>query len=158
VDRRPRQPSQDGGLFPPEPTRTKLATLNNMVRHSNEMYGYKGLSASPQKQPNDKYDQQQAADPASDRRSAVVIASAAAKKKQQNQDDQDEVHRFSSFNGLLLFAFFMSRGYHLYASPIERATLGSRAMAIQNRSMVSTTASKASAVSGFVIYPFAWLS
>lgn len=29
-----------GGPFPPEPTRTKLATLNNMVRHSNEMYGY----------------------------------------------------------------------------------------------------------------------
>lgn len=29
-----------GGPFPPEPARTKLATLNNMVRHSNEMYGY----------------------------------------------------------------------------------------------------------------------
>ena len=29
-----------GGPFPPEKTRTKLATLNNMVRHSNEMYGY----------------------------------------------------------------------------------------------------------------------
>jgi DinB superfamily len=29
-----------GGPFPPEPMRTKLATLNNMVRHSNEMYGY----------------------------------------------------------------------------------------------------------------------
>src|SRR5271154_5643067 len=29
-----------GGPFPPEPTRTKLGTLNNMVRHSNEMYGY----------------------------------------------------------------------------------------------------------------------
>lgn len=29
-----------GGPFPPEPTRTKLATLNNMVRHSNEVYGY----------------------------------------------------------------------------------------------------------------------
>lgn len=29
-----------GGPFPPEPTRSKLATLNNMVRHSNEMYGY----------------------------------------------------------------------------------------------------------------------
>jgi DinB superfamily len=29
-----------GGPFPPEPTRTKLATLNNLVRHSNEMYGY----------------------------------------------------------------------------------------------------------------------
>ena len=32
--------SHFGGPFPPEPTRTKLATLNNMVRHSNEMYGY----------------------------------------------------------------------------------------------------------------------
>ncbi len=32
--------SRLGGPFPPEPTRTKLATLNNMVRHSNEMYGY----------------------------------------------------------------------------------------------------------------------
>jgi hypothetical protein len=29
-----------GGPFPPEATRTKLATLYNMVRHSNEMYGY----------------------------------------------------------------------------------------------------------------------
>jgi hypothetical protein len=29
-----------GGPFPPAPTRTKLATLNNMVRHSNEVYGY----------------------------------------------------------------------------------------------------------------------
>ncbi|HTR39595.1 MAG TPA: DinB family protein [Bryobacteraceae bacterium] len=29
-----------GGPIPPEPTRTKLATLNNMVRHSNEVYGY----------------------------------------------------------------------------------------------------------------------
>jgi len=29
-----------GGPFPPELTRTKLATLNNMVRHSNEVYGY----------------------------------------------------------------------------------------------------------------------
>jgi hypothetical protein len=29
-----------GGPFPPQPTRTKLATLNNMVRHSNEVYGY----------------------------------------------------------------------------------------------------------------------
>lgn len=29
-----------GGPFPPEPARTKLATLNNMVRHSNEVYGY----------------------------------------------------------------------------------------------------------------------
>lgn len=29
-----------GGPFPPEPTRTKLATLNNVVRHSNEVYGY----------------------------------------------------------------------------------------------------------------------
>jgi hypothetical protein len=32
--------SRLGGPFPPEPTRTKLATLYNMVRHSNEMYGY----------------------------------------------------------------------------------------------------------------------
>jgi len=32
--------SRLGGPFPPEPMRTKLATLNNMVRHSNEMYGY----------------------------------------------------------------------------------------------------------------------
>ena len=32
--------SRIGGPFPPEPMRTKLATLNNMVRHSNEMYGY----------------------------------------------------------------------------------------------------------------------
>ena len=32
--------SRLGGPFPPEQTRTKLATLNNMVRHSNEMYGY----------------------------------------------------------------------------------------------------------------------
>lgn len=29
-----------GGPFPPEPTRTKLATLYNLIRHSNEMYGY----------------------------------------------------------------------------------------------------------------------
>lgn len=29
-----------GGPFPPAPERTKLATLNNMVRHSNEVYGY----------------------------------------------------------------------------------------------------------------------
>ncbi|HEX5229267.1 MAG TPA: DinB family protein [Bryobacteraceae bacterium] len=29
-----------GGPFPPDATRTKLATLNNMVRHSNEVYGY----------------------------------------------------------------------------------------------------------------------
>jgi len=29
-----------GGPFPAAPTRTKLATLNNMVRHSNEVYGY----------------------------------------------------------------------------------------------------------------------
>ena len=29
-----------GGPFPPELTRTKLATLNNMVRQSNEVYGY----------------------------------------------------------------------------------------------------------------------
>lgn len=32
--------SRLGGPFPPELTRTRLATLNNMVRHSNEMYGY----------------------------------------------------------------------------------------------------------------------
>ena len=32
--------SRFGGPFPPAPMRTKLATLNNMVRHSNEMYGY----------------------------------------------------------------------------------------------------------------------
>ena len=32
--------SRLGGPFPPELTRTKLATLNNVVRHSNEMYGY----------------------------------------------------------------------------------------------------------------------
>jgi hypothetical protein len=32
--------SRLGGPFPPEATRTKLATLYNMVRHSNEVYGY----------------------------------------------------------------------------------------------------------------------
>jgi hypothetical protein len=32
--------SRLGGPFPPEATRTKLSTLYNMVRHSNEMYGY----------------------------------------------------------------------------------------------------------------------
>ena len=32
--------SRLGGPFPPEPTRTKLSTLWNMTRHSNEMYGY----------------------------------------------------------------------------------------------------------------------
>lgn len=32
--------SRLGGPFPPEATRTKLATLNNLVRHSNEVYGY----------------------------------------------------------------------------------------------------------------------
>jgi len=32
--------SRLGGPFPPEPTRSKLATLYNLVRHSNEMYGY----------------------------------------------------------------------------------------------------------------------
>jgi hypothetical protein len=32
--------SRLGGPFPPESTRTKLSTLYNMVRHSNEMYGY----------------------------------------------------------------------------------------------------------------------
>jgi hypothetical protein len=29
-----------GGPFPPVPTRSRLATLYNLVRHSNEMYGY----------------------------------------------------------------------------------------------------------------------
>lgn len=32
--------SRLGGPFPPEPTRSRLGTLNNLVRHSNEMYGY----------------------------------------------------------------------------------------------------------------------
>ena len=32
--------SRLGGPFPPEPMRTKLSTLYNMVRHSNEVYGY----------------------------------------------------------------------------------------------------------------------
>jgi hypothetical protein len=32
--------SRLGGPFPPETTRTKLSTLYNMIRHSNEMYGY----------------------------------------------------------------------------------------------------------------------
>ena len=32
--------SRLGGPFPPTPTRSILATLNNLVRHSNEMYGY----------------------------------------------------------------------------------------------------------------------
>jgi len=32
--------SRLGGPFPPEATRTKLSTLYNMIRHSNEMYGY----------------------------------------------------------------------------------------------------------------------
>ena len=32
--------SQLGGPFPPNPMRSKLATLYNLVRHSNEMYGY----------------------------------------------------------------------------------------------------------------------
>ena len=32
--------SRLGGPFPPEATRSKLATLYNMIRHSNEMYGY----------------------------------------------------------------------------------------------------------------------
>jgi hypothetical protein len=32
--------SRLGGPFPPAPTRSRLATLNNLVRHSNEMYGY----------------------------------------------------------------------------------------------------------------------
>lgn len=29
-----------GGPFPPDPNRSRLATLYNLVRHSNEMYGY----------------------------------------------------------------------------------------------------------------------
>ena len=32
--------SRLGGPFPPEPTRSRLSTLTNMIRHSNEMYGY----------------------------------------------------------------------------------------------------------------------
>jgi hypothetical protein len=32
--------SRFGGPFPPTPTRSRLATLYNLVRHSNEMYGY----------------------------------------------------------------------------------------------------------------------
>lgn len=32
--------SRLGGPFPPDPTRSKLATLYNLIRHSNEMYGY----------------------------------------------------------------------------------------------------------------------
>jgi DinB superfamily len=32
--------SRLGGPFPPDPARTKLSTLYNMIRHSNEMYGY----------------------------------------------------------------------------------------------------------------------
>jgi hypothetical protein len=32
--------SRLGGPFPPTATRSRLATLNNLVRHSNEMYGY----------------------------------------------------------------------------------------------------------------------
>ncbi len=32
--------SRLGGPFPPDPMRTRLATLYNLVRHSNEMYGY----------------------------------------------------------------------------------------------------------------------
>ena len=32
--------SRLGGPFPPEPTRSRLATLYNLVRHSNEMYSY----------------------------------------------------------------------------------------------------------------------
>jgi hypothetical protein len=32
--------SRLGGPFPPDPNRTRLATLYNLVRHSNEMYGY----------------------------------------------------------------------------------------------------------------------
>ena len=32
--------SRLGGPFPPDPNRSRLATLYNLVRHSNEMYGY----------------------------------------------------------------------------------------------------------------------
>ena len=32
--------SRLGGPFPPEPTRSRLGTLTNLVRHSNEIYGY----------------------------------------------------------------------------------------------------------------------
>ena len=32
--------SRLGGPFPPTPMRSRLATLYNLVRHSNEMYGY----------------------------------------------------------------------------------------------------------------------
>jgi hypothetical protein len=32
--------SRLGGPFPPEPTRSRLATMYNLVRHCNEMYGY----------------------------------------------------------------------------------------------------------------------
>jgi hypothetical protein len=32
--------SRLGGPFPPDPMRTRLSTLYNMIRHSNEMYGY----------------------------------------------------------------------------------------------------------------------
>jgi hypothetical protein len=32
--------SRLGGPFPPDPMRTKLSTLYNIIRHSNEMYGY----------------------------------------------------------------------------------------------------------------------
>jgi hypothetical protein len=32
--------SRLGGPFPPDTTRSRLATLYNLVRHSNEMYGY----------------------------------------------------------------------------------------------------------------------
>lgn len=32
--------SRLGGPFPPEPTRSRLATMYNLIRHSNEMYGY----------------------------------------------------------------------------------------------------------------------
>jgi DinB superfamily len=32
--------SRLGGPFPPTPARSRLATLYNLVRHSNEMYGY----------------------------------------------------------------------------------------------------------------------
>lgn len=35
--------SRLGGPFPPDPMRSRLATLYNLVRHSNEMYGYMAL-------------------------------------------------------------------------------------------------------------------
>ena len=42
TDKNAMEPSSSrlGGPFPPEATRSRLATLYNLVRHSNEMYGY----------------------------------------------------------------------------------------------------------------------